>query len=188
MVDQRVGAFPPPNAHLSVDSADPKRSARGRLAMALRSPRPAMAAGLAAPALALTIAGIPMTVATACAGITYLVVRSTGPDLTQRRIPRAACWQAGFVGLVAAAAATFLGPSLSAIQLLGTLPILLTLHGGLTAAWWVTATSILIGLAAAFITAATTAIVTRRRSIPAGPALSALFVASAVVSLVAPSL
>jgi len=137
MVDQRVGAFPPPNAHLSVDSADPKRSARGRLAMALRSPRPAMAAGLAAPALALTIAGIPMTVATACAGITYLVVRSTGPDLTQRRIPRAACWQAGFVGLVAAAAATFLGPSLSAIQLLGTLPILLTLHGGLTAAWWV---------------------------------------------------
>lgn len=169
-----------------------------------------MAAGFAAPTLAITLAGVPLTVATACAGVAYLVVRSTGPDLTERRIPRDACWHAGFVGAVAASAALFLGPSLSAFQLLGTFPVTFALlavvtvswwvgHGGfgdvrlvaayiLLTSWWITPTSLLVGLAVVIAYGVGAAVILRSCIIPAGPALSAMFAAAAVVSLVAPSL
>lgn len=178
--------------------------------MALRSPGPAMAAGLAAPVLALVLAGVPLTVATACGGIAYLIVRSTGPDLVERRIPRDACWHAGLIGSVCAAAAAFLGPSLSAIQLLGTLPVLLTVLAGLTVpwwlgrggfgdvrlvaalilltGWWVTPAAILAGFAGMFATAGATAIALRKTTIPAGPSLSAMFAVAAIVSLAVPTL
>ncbi len=178
--------------------------------MAIRFPGPAMAAGLAAPALAVTLVGVPLTVATACAGIAYLVARSTGPDLTDRHIPRDACWHAALVGVVAASASLFLGPSLSAGQLIGTLPILLLVLAGLTVpwwlgrggfgdvrlvaamilltGWWITPVAALMGFAGMFVTAGITAIALRRATIPAGPALSAIFVVAAFVSLAVPTL
>lgn len=209
-IGQPVGQIrPSAGPHAAADSSA-DRTARVWLSTVLRAPGPGAAVGLAAPALAISFAGVPITISTAVAGIAYLVVRSTGPDLTDRQIPRDACWHAAFFGVVAGTAALFLGPSLSAPQLLGTLPVTLALLTVLTVSWWVgrggfgdvrlvvayitltcwwiTPGSLLVGLALAIANAIGAALTLRSAVIPAGPALSALFAGAAVVTLLVPSL